>query len=78
MTSIKIVTAAVAASVCLHAGWAQEAFNLAPLGGTAAARAAADSGVSERFIMVVTPAALFASSAILFLLIIGLMGEDVL
>ncbi len=43
MTSIKVVTAAVAASVCLHAGWAQEAFNLVPLGGTAAARAAADS-----------------------------------
>ena len=43
MTSIKVTTAAVAASVCLHAGWAQEAFNLVPLGGTAATRAAADS-----------------------------------
>jgi len=43
MTRIKVATAAVAASVCLHAGWAQEAFNLVPLGGTAAAQSAADS-----------------------------------
>ena len=43
MARIKVATAAVAASVCLHAGWAQEAFNLVPLGGTAAAQSAADS-----------------------------------